>query len=67
MFSKFKKMFITYLHLNSKELDLESDLLLPFLPSLGTFWDLLRFWVISLMIVVIIKAQALSLQIPSLG
>jgi hypothetical protein len=29
VFSKVKKIFISSLHLNSKELDLESDLLLP--------------------------------------
>jgi hypothetical protein len=40
MFSKVGKTFITSLHLNSKELDLDSELLLS---SSDTFWGLLSF------------------------
>jgi hypothetical protein len=42
MFSKVKQTYVTSLHLNSKGLDLDSDLLLP---SSGTSWGLSRFWV----------------------
>jgi hypothetical protein len=52
VFSKVKHNFVISMHLNSEELDLESDLLLL---SLSTFWGLSIFWVTILMIVVILK------------
>jgi hypothetical protein len=42
VFSKVGQTFISSLHLNSKEPNLESELLLP---SSGTFWGLSIFWV----------------------
>jgi hypothetical protein len=55
VFSKVKETFVTSLHLNSKEPNLGSDLLLP---SSGNFLGLSIFLVNSLMIVVIIKGTS---------